>query len=170
MPKRLTAMLAVLALVASSVGLAACGDEGPEPSIPQDSAEALLADLQEIQANIDVDSCIAASSRVDSLIEDIQGLPPDVNQELKRNLEASAERLQTLLFENNDSDPACTDDREQTTTEETTTDETTTEKPTTTEETTTEETTTTQPTTTTTPTTPTNPGGGSGGIGPGGSP
>lgn len=159
----------VVALIASSLGLAACGsDDGPEPSIPPDVAAELLEDLERIQANIDADSCIVASTETQTLIADIQALPPDVNEELKQNLEASAERLQTLLSENNDSDPACTDDTD-TTTEETTTEEPTTTEETTTEETTTEEATTTEPTTTTPPTTTTTPGGGgSGGVGPAG--
>jgi hypothetical protein len=168
MPKRLRVILAA-AIAASSLGLAACGDEGTEPSIPPDAAETLLADLEEIQANIDVDSCFAASTRVDDLVNNIQNLPPSVDEELKRNLEASAERLQTLLSEGATDDPACTDDTD--TEDETTTEETTTEEPTTTEETTkettTEEPTTTEETTTTPPTTTTGPPGGSGGIGPG---
>jgi type II secretory pathway predicted ATPase ExeA len=168
MPKRLRVILAA-AIAASSLGLAACGDEGTEPSIPPDAAQTLLDDLGEIQANIDVDSCFAASTRVDALVADIQALPPSVDEELKRNLEASAERLQTLLSEGATEDPACTDDTEDepTTTEETTTEEPTTTEETTKEETTTEEPTTTEETTTTPPTTTPGPPGGSGGIGPG---
>ncbi len=166
MPKQLTVLLA---LALSGLALAACGDQGPDPSIPPASAETLLEDVAEIQRNIDADSCIVASTLTESLIADIEQLPSDVDEELKQNLQNSAERLQTLLAENNDSDPACTDDTEQTTTEETTTDETTTDETTTdettTDETTTDETTTTEPPTTTTPT-QTTPGGGSGGIGP----
>ena len=167
MRKRLR-LIGALALAASSLGLAACGgDDGPEPSIPPESADTLLADLDEIQQNIDVDSCFAAATRVDSLVTDIEALPADVDQDLKRNLTASAERLQTLLSEGATEDPACTDDTDEPTqTEETTTEEPTTTEETTTEETTTEEPTTTEETTTTPPTTTTTPGG-SGGIGPG---
>jgi hypothetical protein len=152
-------IFAVLALVAS-LAVAGCGsdDEG-QGDLPAGDAATLLGQLQEVQANLDVGSCFVAADEADNLIADIQGLPADVDGDLRRALENGAEQLRVLL-----EDP---DQCERPTTTETTTEATTTEE-TSTEETTTKETTTEPTTTTTTPTqtTPTTPG--SGGVGPGG--
>jgi hypothetical protein len=165
MPKPLRPMLLAL-ILATSVAVAGCGDSGPDPSLSAQEAAVLTAKIDEIEANVEVGSCLVAADRTDDLIADIQDLPSSVNSDVRQALENGANSLKLLL-----TDPEKCQGPTETTTTETT-------EPTTTEETTTErtrpETTTTrtqtQPTTTqtqTTPNTTTTPGA-SGGIGPGG--
>ena len=168
MPKLMRSIALALCLAATTGALAGCGgDSGPDPSIPADNADTLLAKIQEIQANVEVGSCLVADDKTDDLLADVDQLPSGVNEDVKRALENGANQLKLLLADPDECQSPTT------TTEPTTTEETTTE-PTTTEETQPETTTTrtqTQPSTTTTQTTPTQPStttGGSGGIGPGG--
>jgi hypothetical protein len=168
MPKLLRPMVLALALAASSAGAIGCGDSGPDPSISGESARTLLAKIAEIQANVEVGSCLVAADKTDDLLADIADLPSDVNSDVRQSLDNGANNLKLLL-----TDPSKCEGRTETTTttettEPTTTEETTTERtePTTTERTQTQETTTTE--TQTQPNTTTTPGDASGGIGPGG--
>jgi hypothetical protein len=169
MPKLLRPIVLALVLAAISAGAIGCGNSGPEPSIPAESARTLLAKIAEIRANVEVGSCLVAADKTDDLLADIADLPSDVNPDVRQALDNGANNLKLLL-----TDPSECEGRTETTTTETTepttTEETTTERtePTTTERTQTQETTTTE--TQTQPNTTTTPGGsgGSGGIGPGG--
>jgi hypothetical protein len=166
MPKMLRPALLALLLAAAAGGVLGCGgSSGPDPSITPDEAAVLSSKIDEIQANVQVGSCLVASDKTDDLISDIQELPSSVNSDVKTALENGANQLKILL-----ADPdQCQGN--------TTTSETTTSTPSTTESTTTTKT---QPTTTTNTqtqqTTTTNTstqgttigGGNSGGIGPGG--
>jgi hypothetical protein len=162
MPKLLRPIL--LALVLAAAALVGCGGNGgPDPSIPGEDARTLLGQIEEIQANVDVDSPCVAADRTDNLIADIQELPSSVDSEVRRALDNGANNLKLQLSgecENRTETTTTTETTEPTTTEETTTEET---EPTTTERTQTQETTPTQ----TQPDTTTTPGGASGGIGPG---
>jgi hypothetical protein len=163
MPMQLRPILLALILGAMTVLAAGCGDDGPDPSIPQDDATTLIAKIQEIEANVDNGSCLVAADRTDDLISDIEALPPDVNDDVKQALLNGANNLRLQL-----ADPDKCEGRT-TTTEPTTTEETSTEEPTTTRDTTPDVTTTptqTQTTPTQTQTTQTSP---SGGVGPGSS-
>jgi hypothetical protein len=166
MPKPLRATVLALALAAASAGVIGCGSSGPDPSIPQQNAQTLLAKITEIKANVDVGSCLVAAAKTDDLLADIADLPSSVNPDVQQALDSGANNLKLLL-----TDPSkCQGRTESTTTETTTpstTEETTTEptQPTTTERTQTQPTTTTQ--TQTNPNVTTTPGA-SGGIGPGG--
>ena len=166
MPKMLRPTLLALFLAAAAAGVLGCGSSGPDPSIPPQEAAVLSSKIDEIQANVQVGSCLVASDKTDELIADVQQLPSSVNSDVKTALLNGANQLKILL-----ADPNQCQGR-------TTTSETTTSTPSTTESTTTTKT---QPTTTTTktqtqPTTTTNTstqgttigGGNSGGIGPGG--
>jgi hypothetical protein len=153
-------------ILAASAGVVGCGNSGPDPSIPADDAQTLLAKIAEIRANVDVGSCLVAADKTDDLLADVANLPSSVNSQVKESLDNGANNLKLLL-----NDPAKCQGRSATTT----TPETTT-TPSTPEETTTERTqsttttrTQTQPTTTTqTQSTPTITQPPSGGIGPGG--
>ena len=167
MPKRLRPIVLAL-LLAASAALYGCGNSGPDPSIPPESARTLLAKIEEIKANVDVGSCLVAADKTDDLLADIADLPSSVNDDVKQSLDNGANNLKLLL-----NDPGkCEGRTETTTTPETTTPTETTEsttqrtEPTTTERTQTQQTTTTQTQTTPTQTTPND--GASGGIGPGG--
>jgi hypothetical protein len=164
MPKRLRSILLAL-ILAGSAALTGCGNSGPDPSIPPENAQTLLAKIAEIRANVDVGSCLVAADKTDDLLADIADLPSDVNSDVQQALDNGANNLKLLL-----NDPSKCEGRSQTTATESTTAPTTTEQ-TTTERTkpeTTTERTQTQPTTTTqTQTTQTTTPGASGGIGPG---
>lgn len=165
MPIKIRSAVLALIPVAGIMVLAGCGgDGGPDPSISPEDTQTLLAEIQEIEDNVEVGSCIVASDRTDQLISDIGELPDSVDEDVRQALDNGANNLRLLL-----ADPdQC--EREETTVETTTEEEpTTTEEETTTRETTTRpEQTQTQTQTQTTPTqtqtTPTNP---SGGVGPG---
>jgi hypothetical protein len=163
MQKRPRPILLALVLAAASGAFAGCGgSSGPDPSIDKADATTLLAQLQEIKANVDVDSPCVAADRTDNLIADIQTLPSGVNSDVRQALDSGANNLKLLLSGECEERTTTTES----TTAPTTTEETTTERtqPTTTERTQTQPTTTT-PTQTTQPTTP---GSSSGGVGPGG--
>ena len=162
MPIKIRSVVLALIPVAGIMVLAGCGgDGGPDPSISREDAQTLLAQIQEIEDNVEVGSCIVASDRTDQLISDIGELPDSVDEDVRQALDNGANNLRLLLA-----------DPDQCEREETTVETTTEEEPTTTEEeeTTTRETTTrpeqtqTKTTPTQTQTTPTNP---SGGVGPG---
>jgi hypothetical protein len=163
MPIKIRSVLLALIPVAGIMVLAGCGgDGGPDPSISPEDTQTLLAQIQEIEDNVEVGSCIVASDRTDQLISDIGELPDSVDEDVRQALDNGANNLRLLL-----ADPdQC--EREETTVETTTEEEpTTTEEETTTRETTTRpEQTQTKTTPTQTQTTPTNP---SGGVGPGSS-
>jgi hypothetical protein len=165
MPNLLRPALFALFLAATAAGILGCGgSSGPDPSIQPQEAAVLSSKIDEIQANVQVGSCLVAADKTDDLIADVQQLPSSVNSDVKSALENGANQLKILL-----SDPSQCEGR-------TTTTESTTSTPSTTESTTTTRTqpttttkTETQPTTTTNTTTQsTTVGGGSGGIGPGG--
>jgi hypothetical protein len=164
MPKKLRPVLLALFLAGASAGALGCGgSSGPDPSMTAQEAAVLTSKIDEIQANVQVGSCLVASDKTDDLIADIQELPSSVNSDVKTALENGANQLKILL-----ADPDQCEGN-------TTTTETTTSTPSTTEETTTTKTqptttthTQTQPTTTTQTTTPGGTTSGSGGIGPGG--
>jgi hypothetical protein len=165
MPKMLRPILLALFLAGATAGVLGCGgSSGPDPSIPPQEAAVLSSKIDEIQANVQVGSCVVAAAKTNDLIADVQQLPSSVNSDVKTALLNGANHLKILL-----GDPSQCQGR-------TTTAETTTSTPSTTESTTTktQPTTTTrtqtQPTTTTTQTQtgPSTTTSGSGGIGPGG--
>ena len=167
MPKMLRPIL--LALMLAAAGAVGCGGNGgPDPSLSAQEAAVLTAKIDEINANVDVGSCLVAADKTDDLIADINNLPSSVNSDVKQALDNGANNLKLLL-----TNPDKCQGRATTTTETTTSTPSTTESTTTTRTrpstTTTTTRTQTQPTTPTqTQTTPTTTPGASGGIGPGG--
>ena len=165
MPNKLRPIVLALFFAAAAGGLLGCGSSGPDPSIPAQDAAVLTSKIDEIQANVQVGSCLVAASKTDDLLADINNLPSSVNQSVRNALVSGANNLKGLLEDPDQcqgraTTPETTTSAPTTTTEPTTTTNT---RPTTTTRTQTQETTTTQTQTTPPPTT-----GGSGGIGPGG--
>jgi hypothetical protein len=168
MPNKLRSTVLALFLAAATAGVVGCGgSSGPDPSIPSQEAAVLTSKIDEIEANVQVGSCLVAADKTDDLLADINELPESVDQSVRNALVSGANNLKGLL-----EDPSqC---QGQTTTSETTTAPSTTESTTTTRTRTTPTAppTDTVPNVTTTPTqTQTSPStttGGSGGIGPGG--
>jgi hypothetical protein len=161
MPKPLRPIILALALTGVIAVLAGCGgNNSPAPSIPSASAQTLLAKIQEIEANVQVGSCVVAASKTDDLLADINALPSGVNQEVQNALTRGATNLKGLLEDPSQCQGRTTSTTTPSTTQSTTESTTTTNtRPTTTTQTQTRPTTTTQ-----TQTTQTNP---SGGVGPG---
>ena len=165
MPIKIRSVVLALIPVAGIMVLSGCGgDGGPDPSISREDAQTLVAEIQEIEDNVEVGSCIVASDRTDQLISDIGELPDSVDEDVRQALDNGANNLRLLLA-----------DPDQCEREETTVETTTEEEPTTTEEETTTRETTTRPEQTQTKTTPTqtqttttNPSGGVGPESPGG--
>ena len=158
---RLAAMPGAKRLIAASalaaaLLLSACGDDEPEPSLPLEDAETLIATLGEIQSNVEVGSCVVAREKVGELRTEIEQLPSEVDEDLRRGMENGADQLEILV---SDPDRCERPEEPETTTEETEPEEE--PEPTTTEQETEPETTTEQ----TQPTTQTQPGGGGGGTG-----
>jgi hypothetical protein len=153
--------LITAAAIAAATTLAACGDDEPEPSIPFENAQTLVATLDEVRDNVDVGSCTVATGKVQEFEDELNDLPSDVDDEVRDGLQRAALNLGRLVEEECDQD----EPEEPTTTEETepteTTEETEPTEPT-------EETEPTEPTDTGTTTTPPGGGGGSGGLGPSG--
>lgn len=165
MPNKLRPILLALFLAAAAAGVLGCGgSSSPDPSISTQDAAVLDSKIDEIQANVQVGSCLVAASKTDDLLADINDLPGSVNQSVRNALISGANNLKGLL-EDPDQCQGRTTTSETTTSAPTTTESTTTTntRPTTTTRTQTQATTTTQTQTTPPPTT-----GGSGGIGPGG--
>src|SRR3954469_8915318 len=88
---------AVLAVSVAAAGVFGCGNSDPEPSIPLDDAEALAARIDEVRANIDVGSCTVALEKADDLISEINGLPPQVDQDVQNALAEGANNLKNLI-------------------------------------------------------------------------
>jgi hypothetical protein len=166
MPNKLRPIVLALCLAAAAGGLLGCGgSSSPDPSISAQDAAVLTSKIDEIQANVQVGSCLVAASKTDDLLADINNLPSSVNQSVRNALVGGANNLKGLL-ENPDQCQGRATTSETTTSAPTTSSESTTTtntRPTTTTRTQTQATTTTQTQTTPPPTT-----GGSGGIGPGG--
>jgi hypothetical protein len=167
-PNKLRPILLALFLAAASGGVLGCGSSsGPDPSLNSQEAAVLSSKIDEIQANVQVGSCLVAQDKTDDLIADVQDLPSSVNDQVKTALENGANQLKILLADPSECEGRTTTSEPTTTSTPSTTESTTTTKtrPTTTTRTQTQPTTTTQTQTQTSPSTTT---GGSGGIGPGG--
>jgi hypothetical protein len=164
MPNKVRPILLAIFLAAAGVGALGCGGgDSPDPSISAQEAAVLSAKIDEIQANVEVGSCLVAADKTDDLLADIGNLPDSVNQSVKNALTNGANNLKGLLQDPSQCQGRTTTSETTTTTPATTTTESTTTtntRPTTTTRTQTQPTTTTQTQTTPTIT--------SGGIGPGG--
>src|SRR3977135_1832622 len=97
MPNKLRSIVLALFLAASAGILGCGGSGGPAPSIPGQQAAVLSSKSDEIQANVQVGSCVVAQTKTDDLIADIQNLPSSVNSDVKRALDNGANQLKLLL-------------------------------------------------------------------------
>ncbi len=93
MRKRFGAM----AVFACVIALAACGSGGDdvESTIPQDAGAEILAQLDQIEAEVEAGECEAAQATADELNTRIESLPEDdVSGELRETLLTASGRLQ----------------------------------------------------------------------------
>ncbi len=87
MPKMLRPKLLALFLAAAAAGVLGCGgSSSPDPSISAQDAAVLSSKIDEIQANVQVGSCLVAADKTDDLIADVQQLPSSVNSDVKTAL------------------------------------------------------------------------------------
>jgi uncharacterized membrane protein YgcG len=98
---RLAAMLSggrvmLLALAAAAL-LAGCG--GEDPTIPADRGEQLLTRLDEVEGAVAEGNCEGAQESADLFATQVDDLPDQVDDEVKRLLVAGGERLQELAVE-----------------------------------------------------------------------
>jgi len=173
---RLALPILALALGAAvAVALVSCGRD-EKGLLSGDTADQIVANLDRVQRDAAENDCSSAAAEVADVQAQIEGLPDNVDPQLRARLEEGANKLARVV----NAPGACETTTAQTTTEPTTTEEsttktttlkqkpkTTTTAPTTTTTTPTTTTTTTPTTTTTTAPTQTVPPSGTGGVPPG---
>jgi uncharacterized membrane protein YgcG len=98
---RLAAMLSggrvsLLAMAAAAL-LAGCG--GDDPTIPADRGDQLLTRLDEVEGAVAAGNCEGAQDSADLFVAQVDELPAEVDDEVKRLLRAGGERLQELATE-----------------------------------------------------------------------
>ena len=87
---RAAALMAVCALA-----LSACGDE-EEGTIPAEPAQALQAQLDQIEASIDAGACDAAQTQALGFAQAVNELPADVDPRVRAQLVEAAGNLEAL--------------------------------------------------------------------------
>lgn len=95
------ALIAVLAVAA--IG---CGGDDPAGSIPEEPAQALLAQLGQIEASVAAGDCDAAQTEALSFAQAVNDLPAEVDPPVRENLVEAAGNLETLT--GNQCEPAQT--------------------------------------------------------------
>ncbi len=128
-----------LAVVACSLGLAACGGDEENGPIPQDAGEALISQLDEIETAVEEGQCETARTTALAFAQGVDDLPPEVSGELRDRLVEASANLEDLSQTQCEEVPAGASGEEgvvpqtttttTSTTEETTTDTTTDEPP-----------------------------------------
>jgi hypothetical protein len=83
------------ALALAVVGLGACGSE--DGTIPPQEAEALLAQLEKVEAAVEDDDCTTAQTEVSQLTVAVNALPEEVGVETKESLRRLTENLSELV-------------------------------------------------------------------------
>jgi hypothetical protein len=98
---RLAAMLVggrlMLLGIAAAALLAGCG--GDDPTIPADRGDQLLTRLDEVEGAVSEGNCDGAQESAALFATQVDELPADVDDEVKRLLIAGGERLQDLATE-----------------------------------------------------------------------
>ena len=72
-------------------------EQRSRPVDPRQDAAVLTSKIDEIQANVQVGSCLVAASKTDDLLADINNLPSSVNQSVRNALVSGANNLKGLL-------------------------------------------------------------------------
>ncbi len=92
-PKR-----AAVALVAVAMGLSACGSDG-EGTIPPTNADALIAQVDKVEAAVQIGDCTTAETEVGQLTGAVNGLPAEVGVKTKDDLRELTANLEELTTE-----------------------------------------------------------------------
>lgn len=115
--------LAALALGCGSAGLAACADGGPENGLPADAGSSLKSQLEDIRVTVDSAECDRLSRELRHVITRIDGLPSDVDAQLRQRLRDGYDQLKDEALRE------CNSNREDQQTQTTTTETQTTTTP-----------------------------------------
>jgi hypothetical protein len=91
-PRKIAAGLAVAALAAASAG---CGS-GDDKSIPSSESEQLIAQLNEVEAQVSAGRCELAQGGAQQFHESVDQLPSEVDSETKSDLTKLADNLVEL--------------------------------------------------------------------------
>ena len=87
------------ALVAVAALLGACGDDGSKQELSSRTAASLRSTLDEVERMVDTGACTGAAEQASSLRSKVEALPDRVDRDLRRALESSAARLESLVAE-----------------------------------------------------------------------
>jgi hypothetical protein len=101
-PSRLGSMPGIrvtLAVVACSVGLAACGSEDDAGPIPREQGDSLLAQLDQIEQAAQAGLCEEAQATALSFAQSVNDLPSEVDGELRQALVEASANLEQLSTE-----------------------------------------------------------------------
>ena len=101
-PSRLGSMPGIrvtLAVVACSVGMAACGGEDEAGPIPREQGDSLLAQLDQIESAAKEGLCEEAQATALSFAQDVNELPPEVDGDLRQALVSASANLEELSTE-----------------------------------------------------------------------
>ena len=101
----LSRLMLCVAAAAGTIFLAACGDEGSN-ELRSGDAGSLRAALNEVEQRVSSQDCAGASQQATAFRDRVAELPRSVDQDLRRALEASADRLVTLVDDQCVAEPA----------------------------------------------------------------
>ncbi len=79
--------------LACALSLTACGGESDEGTIPQGDGADILAQLEQVEEQVENRQCAAAEASALSVAEAIAALPDEVDGELRRTLVEASARL-----------------------------------------------------------------------------
>ena len=101
--RRALGVAAALFLVASFAS--ACGDDS-NPELSQERASNLRSTLQEVEARVQDRDCTGAAEQASRLRDQVASLPSRVDRDLRDALEGSSERLESLVADQCQAEPA----------------------------------------------------------------
>ena len=87
------ATLGAMATLTCLFGLAACGSEEEERTIPADQGDQILAHLDQLEERVNAGECALAEETALSLQQTIQNLPAEVDGELRETLARASGNL-----------------------------------------------------------------------------
>lgn len=85
------------ALVAAAALMGACGDDGSKQELSSQTASSLRSTLDEVEQLVATRDCTGAAQEAAALRSEVEGLPESVDGDLRRALESSADRLESLV-------------------------------------------------------------------------
>jgi hypothetical protein len=90
-------MLCVAALLPGAALLGACGDDGGGAELRSSDANALRSTLDEVEQRVRSQDCTGAGQQAAAFRDAVDGLPQQVDADLRNALSASADRLESLV-------------------------------------------------------------------------